>query len=152
MLSKGDYLPDISLKDKDGNQRSLSEFKGNPLVVYFYPKNETPGCVAEACSFRDQYTDFKDVGAEIVGISGDSVNSHQKFAQKRKLDFVLLSDSKRLAEKAFGVPRNLFGLLPGRVTFIADADGKIIHTFSSAANATKHVAESLKAIKSLNEN
>ncbi len=151
MINKGDYLPDVALKDQNGVKRSLAEFKGKPVVVYFYPKNETPGCVAEACSFRDSYEEFKTLGAEVVGISGDSQSSHASFAKKRRLDFVLLSDKNRIAEKAFGVPRNLFGLLPGRVTFVADKDGEIIHTFSSGVNATKHVSESLKVIRSIHE-
>ena len=125
----------------------MSEFRGSPLVVYFYPKNETRGCVAEACSFRDHYEEFKDLGAEVVGISGDSKESHQKFASKRRLPFVLLSDRKREAEKAFGVKRNFLGLIPGRVTYIFDAEGKLIHTFESATNPTKHIKEALAALR-----
>ena len=118
MLIKGDALPEISLPDQDGKEVFLSSFKGTPLVIYFYPKNNTSGCTAEACSFRDHYEKFKELGAEVIGISGDSVSSHYKVREKKKLLFILLSDKNRYAEKVFGVPRNLFGTLPGRVTFI----------------------------------
>jgi len=151
MVNKGDFLPNITLKDQHGKERSLEEFKGRPVVVYFYPKNNTPGCTAEACSFRDHYEEFKSMGAEVVGISGDSVESHRKTADKRSLPFVLLSDNNRKAEKAFGVPRNLLGMLPGRVTFIANAEGKVIHTFNSASNIQQHIQQSIKAIKSLTD-
>lgn len=150
MLKIGDQIPDITLQDQDGQDVSITSFKGkNPLVIYFYPKNNTPGCTAEACSFRDHYEAFKELGAEVIGISGDSVASHQKVKNRRKLPFILLSDSKRKAEKAFGVPRSVLGLLPGRVTFVANKAGEIIHTFNSASNATRHIPEALKALKKL---
>ncbi len=125
---------------------SLRSFKGTPLVIYFYPKNNTPGCTAEACSFRDSYEDFTTLGAMVIGISGDSVDSHKRVTKKRRLPFTLLSDSKREAEKAFGVKRNLFGLLPGRVTFIADQDGRIVDVFSSAIRPRAHITTALKSL------
>jgi peroxiredoxin Q/BCP len=149
MLKKGDFLPEVELVDQKGEKRSFREFRGRPLVVYFYPKNNTPGCTAEACGFRDHYEEFTAHGAEVIGISGDSVSSHEATARKRQLPFVLMSDSRRKAEKAFGVPRSLLGLLPGRVTFIADGDGKIIHTFNSSTHIQQHIRESLEAIASL---
>lgn len=149
MLKKGDPVPNISLKNQDGEEIQLTSFIGNkPLVIYFYPKNNTPGCTAEACSFRDQYEVFREHGTEVIGISGDSVLSHKRVKSKRKLPFILLSDANRIAEKAFGVPRNMFGMLPGRVTFISDIEGTIVHTFNSSVNATQHVAEALKVVKS----
>lgn len=148
MLRKGDSLPQLELNNQAGELVPLANFIGKqPVVIYFYPKNNTPGCTAEACSFRDSYEAFQELGAEVIGISGDSVSSHQKVAEKRSIPFVLLSDSRRKAEKAFGVPRNLFGVLPGRVTFIFNKEGKVIHTFNSASNPTKHIKESLDALK-----
>ena len=150
MLKKNDLVPDLDLEDHTGQLVSLRSYIGEkPLVVYFYPKNNTPGCTAEACAFRDNYQDFTDLGAEVIGISGDSISSHENVRKKRKLPFILLSDRKRKAEKAFGVPRNLFGMLPGRVTFVIDKEGSIVHTFTSASNPTKHVDEALRHIKKL---
>lgn len=149
MLNKGDLIPNIELEDQDGNIVSLTSFSGRPLVIYFYPKDNTRVCTAQACGFRDHYEDFKSVGAEVIGISGDSSNSHKKVATKRNLPFVLLSDPKKKALKAFKVPSSLFGLLPGRVTFIADEEGKIIHTFRADFNADKHIKQALKVLQSL---
>ncbi|MEQ9404120.1 MAG: peroxiredoxin [Cyclobacteriaceae bacterium] len=146
MLNKGEMIPEITLNNQDGNKVSLRDFDGTPLVIYFYPKDNTPGCTAEACSFRDHYEEFKVAGAEVIGVSSDTVASHKSFYDKRKLPFILLSDPYRQAEKAFGVPRNLFGLLPGRVTFIINREGMIVHTFNSSINPIKHVAEALKII------
>ena len=148
MLKVGDGIPDITLSDHDGNAVSLKDYSGKQsIVVYFYPKNETPGCIVEACSFRDHYEEFKELGAEVIGISGDSVRSHQNVKNKRKLPFVMLSDRKRLAESAFGVPRNLFGLLPGRVTFVINKEGKVIHRFNSSTNPSRHITESLEILR-----
>lgn len=149
MLKTGDRLPDLSLTGHDGKTYRFEDFKGQPLVVFFYPKNETPGCVAEACSFRDQHEEFVALGAKVVGISGDGIDSHKAFIEKRKLPYLLLSDKGRKAEKAFGVPRNLFGLLPGRVTFVADASGKIVSSHNSSTQPTSHVSAALKALESL---
>lgn len=146
MLKKGNKIPEITLKDQNGRDVSLQNFKGRPLVVYFYPKDETPGCTAEACSFRDHYEEFKAAGAEVIGISRDSVASHQSFAQKRKLPFILLSDEKGQALKAFDIKTGLFGLF-GRVTFIIDKEGMVTHSFESNLNIQKHIKESLKYIK-----
>lgn len=147
-LKKGDRIPDITLNDQNAEPVSLYEFTGKmALVVYFYPKDETSGCTAEACGFRDQYEEFEEVGARVIGISSDSVKSHEKFAKKHDLNFTILSDPKREARNAFGVKRNLFGLLPGRVTFVFNKEGKLIKEFSSAFQARKHIDEALKALK-----
>lgn len=119
-----------------------------PLVIYFYPKDNTPGCTAEACSFRDQYEDFKDLGAEVIGISSDSVSSHQQFSEQYKLPFILLSDNDKKIKTLFGVPSGLFGLLPGRVTYVTDKNGVIQMIFDSML-ATKHIPKALQAIKKL---
>ncbi len=147
MLKTGDSLPDLTLKNIEGTKLRLLDFLGQYLVIYFYPKDNTPGCTKEACEFRDNYDDFEKEGARVFGISGDSVASHQKFAARLNLNFDLLSDPKRQAEKAFGVPRNLFGLLPGRVTFIFSKEGKLIKSINSATNPKLHQIEALKAIQ-----
>ncbi len=150
-LTIGDSIPEISLKDQSGELVDLKVLsKKSPLVVYFYPKDETPGCTAQACGFRDSHEDFLDIGAQVVGISGDSTQSHEKFAKRYKLQFPLLSDPNRVAEKAFGVPRTLFGLLPGRVTYVFDAQGKMVKEFNSSTMISKHIKEAIKALKSSN--
>jgi len=146
-LSVGTKAPDFTLNDQHGKPVSLADFRGQKsVVVYFYPKDDTPGCTAEACSFRDQFTEFSDAGAEVIGISSDSEASHKKFAEKHKLPFTLLSDRGGKVRTAFGVPAT-FGLLPGRVTFVIDKEGVVRHAFNSQINATKHVAESLAVLK-----
>ena len=148
MLKVGDQIPDLKLQDQDGNWVELHAFKDkNPLVVYFYPKDETPGCTKEACEFRNEYDQFEQYQAKIFGISGDSIKSHQRFIAKHSLNFSLLSDQGRKAEKAFGVPRSLFGLLPGRVTFVIDIHGAIQHVLNSQTDARRHTHESLKVLK-----
>ncbi|MDB4977354.1 MAG: alkyl hydroperoxide reductase [Myxococcaceae bacterium] len=147
-LSVGTKAPDFTLNDQDGKPVSLSSFRGQKsVVVYFYPKDDTPGCTAEACSFRDQFTEFTDAGAEVIGISSDSEASHKKFAEKYRLPFSLLSDKGGSVRSAYGVPPT-FGLLPGRVTFVIDKEGIVKLAFNSQINASKHVAESLAVIKS----
>ena len=143
----GDMAPDFELKDKDGKQVKLSDFRGKQsVVVYFYPKDETPGCTAQACSFRDSYEDFKEVGAEVIGISSDGTGSHSGFAENHRLPFILLSDPIGKARKAYGA-YDLFGMIPGRVTYVIDKKGKVIHTFDSQLSPTKHIRESLEALR-----
>ena len=149
MLNKGDSIPDIELKDENDQTVSLSSFIGSPVVIYFYPKDNTSVCTAQACGFRDSYEEFCEIGAEVIGISRDSSESHKKVSKKRKLPFTLLSDPKKKALKAFGVPSGLFGLVPGRVTFVFDKDGKVIHTFRSDFQAQKHIDQALKALRKL---
>lgn len=148
MLNKGDAIPPISLLNQEGKLISLTSFKGRPLVIYFYPKDNTRVCTAQACGFRDNYEQFQDAGAEVIGISQDSAASHKKVAKSRKLPFILLSDPKKEALKAFKVPTALFGLIPARVTFIVDKSGTVAHTFRADFNADKHIEEALKVIKS----
>lgn len=148
-LTLGDKAPQFTLPTADGRQVSLSDYLGRqPVVVYFYPKDDTPGCTAEACAFRDQYEDFKQAGAEVIGISSDAPEAHAKFASKHRLPFLLLSDRDGAVRKAYGIPATL-GLLPGRVTFVVDRDGIIRHLFSSQFRATKHVSEAIGVLKSL---
>jgi peroxiredoxin Q/BCP len=148
-LQVGDKIPNFSAKDNNGNDFNSDSIIGNkPVVIYFYPKDNTPGCTAQACSFRDQYEDFKDLGAEVIGISSDSISSHEKFIQKYKLPFILLSDSDKKIRNLFGVKPDLFGLLPGRVTYVADKNGIIQLVFDSIA-ATNHIPRALKSIKKM---
>ena len=148
-LGVGDKAPEFTLTDQGGKTVSLKDFRGRKnVVVYFYPKDDTPGCTKEACTFRDQYTAFTDVGAEVFGISGDSAASHKAFAEKYRLPFPLLSDGDGTVRKAFGVPRTL-GLLPGRVTYVIDKQGVIRHAFNSQLNPTKHVDEAIAVLKAL---
>ena len=118
------------------------------MVVYFYPKDFTRGCTAEACGFRDSYEAFKDLGAEVIGISSDSQDSHRDFAQQHHLPFILLSDADSAVRKAYGVKKSL-GLFAGRVSFVIDKKGIIRHIFSSQTRATAHVGEALNVLKSL---
>jgi thioredoxin-dependent peroxiredoxin len=147
-ITKGAVVPNFKAKTQSGDSFELSDYLGKPLVIYFYPKDNTPGCTTQACSFRDQYQDFQDLGAEVIGISGDSEASHDKFAQKHKLPFILLSDSTKKIRKLFGVPTHFFGLMPGRVTYIIDKQGKVVSVFDSI-KANVHIEHALKMIKKM---
>ena len=141
MLQIGDQAPDFTLTTTSGEAFRLSDLRGQRnVVLYFYPKDDTPGCTAEACSFRDQYQDFQDLGAEVVGVSSDSEASHQKFTQKHRLPFPLLADAGGKVRKLYEVPRSYLGLLPGRVTFVIDKQGVIQYVFNSMSRATDHVS------------
>lgn len=144
-LNIGDQVPDLSLMNEKGEEFSFRDID-KALVVYFYPKDFTPGCTKEACSFRDSYEDFRDLGAEVVGVSADSQKSHSRFRTKHQLPFLLLSDSDKTARKAFGVKSNLLGLLPGRETFVFNKEGKLIFRFNSM-NSTGHIVEALNALR-----
>ena len=144
----GSSIPSFTLPDQNGNLFDINSVLGKMnLVIYFYPKDDSPGCTAEACSFQDQFEVFKEADALIIGISGQSVQSHKEFAIKHRLTFTLLSDERNKIRKQFGVPTNFLGLIPGRVTYIADKTGKVIFIFNSQTNATKHVDEALRILK-----
>ena len=147
----GDRAPDFTLPSLTGEPVSLETFLGKKnIVLYFYPKDNTPGCTTEACSFRDSYEVFQEAGAEVIGISSDSEKSHQQFAKQYRLPFILLSDLGGVVRKFYGVPAT-FGLLPGRVTYIIDKQGIVRHIFSSQFAPQMHVAEALKVLKELSE-
>ena len=147
----GDRAPDFTLPSLTGEPVSLESFLGKKnIVLYFYPKDNTSGCTAEACSFRDSYEVFQEAGAEVIGISSDSEKSHQQFAKQYRLPFILLSDLGGVVRKFYGVPAT-FGLLPGRVTYIIDKQGIVRHIFSSQFAPQMHVAEALKVLKALRE-
>lgn len=151
-IAVGDKAPDFKLHDQNGRTVTLAEFRGKKAVVlYFYPKDETPGCTKEACSFRDSYEDFVKAGAEVIGVSGDSVAKHQAFAQHHRLPFTLLADDGNQLRKAYGVPSTLW-ILPGRVTYVIDNGGVVRHVFDSQMQATKHISEALAVISSLASN
>jgi len=142
----GDLAPDFSLKSQDGEVVRLSDLlsRGN-VVVYFYPKDRTPGCTAEAGAFRDSFSRFKELGAEVVGISSDSVESHQGFASECGLPFKILSDADGEVRRLYGVSSTM-GLIPGRVTYVIDKEGTVRYIFSSQLQATRHVSEALEAL------
>ena len=149
MSTTGEPVPELTLFRDDGTPVQLKELLGSrTLVLYFYPKDETPGCTAEACSFRDAYEDFLAAGADVVGVSSDSGESHQAFKAHHRLPFTLLTDRGGAAARALGVKRTL-GLLPGRVTFVIGRDGVIRHRFDSQLQVKKHIGEALALVKSL---
>lgn len=150
-LRRGDTAPDFTLPDQNGKKVSLKDFLSrNSVVLYFYPKDETPGCTKEACTFRDQYEIFKSHDALVVGVSSDSTDSHARFTAHHRLPFILLSDAGGEVRKLYGVPSTL-GLLPGRVTYVIDRQGIIRHVFSSQFNAGKHVEEAIKILKEIKQ-
>ena len=146
MLNAGDSMPDVTLDGETGPVR-LRDRIGKPLVVYFYPKDETYGCTAEACSFRDQYEDFVAAGAEVIGVSRDDAASHAKFREHHHLPFTLLSDPGGKIAASWGVKTTLG--IPGRVTFVFDKAGVVRHRFDSAIRFGKHVDEALAIVKTL---
>ncbi len=149
-IEKGSKVPSFALKDQDGKLFDIQTVLGKKnLVIYFYPKDDSPGCTKEACYFRDQFEVFSQADAIIIGISGQSVESHKKFAEKYHLSFTLLSDEGNKVRKLFGVPTDLFGTLPGRVTYVADKTGTVMYVFDSQSQATKHVDEALRILKEM---
>lgn len=145
---EGSQVPSFELKNQYGELFSSDSVVGKKnLVIYFYPKDDTPGCTKEACSFRDQFAVFADADAMIIGISAQSVESHLAFAKKHRLNYLLLSDTGNQVRKLFGVPGNLFGLIPGRVTYIVDKKGEVIYIFNSQMDAEKHVDEALRILQ-----
>ena len=146
-LQKGDRVPDFVLKDTEGNDFDSKTLVGKQaFVLYFYPKDFTPGCTKEACEFRDRYEDFKALGVEVIGVSSDSVKSHQRFKKRYQLPFVFLSDQKGRLRKQFGIKGDLFGLLPGRETYVVDKEGVIQLQFNSM-NASRHITKALQIVE-----
>jgi len=148
MLEKGCPAPDFSLSDKDGKIYSLKDFAGRRFVLYFYPKDNTPGCTRQACAFASEYLRFREIGVEVVGISRDSAASHQKFAEKYSLPFILLSDPELSAIKAYDVwqEKKLYGKVSMgvvRTTYIIDQNGVIEHAIPKA-NPDTNAAEILE--------
>jgi peroxiredoxin Q/BCP len=145
----GDPAPDFSLVSSDGERLSLSQFQGrSEVVLFFYPKDDSPVCTAEACSFRDSYEAFCEAGAAVIGVSADSVELHRRFAARHGLPFPLLADPDGSLRARFGVPRTL-GLIPGRVTYLIDRRGIIRHIFASQFQPARHAAEALRVLKQM---
>ncbi len=141
----GDTIPYFTLKDQNGNDFDISTLLGRKkLVIFFYPQDGSLNCTREACYFRDLYDIFDEVDAVIIGISGQSVESHKAFAETNRLNYTLLSDQDNTVRKLFGVPGRAFGLIPGRVTYVADRSGKVVHIFDSQTEVQRHVDEAMK--------
>jgi len=147
-IQVGDKTPNFSLKDQNNTVFNSADFIGEKaMIIYFYPKDDTPGCTKEACSFRDEFEDFTKLNVEVIGISSDSVESHKKFAAKYNLPFTLLADTKKEVQKLFGVPKSILGMIPGRVTYVVDKNGTVIYIFNSLRNAEQHIVEAKKALE-----
>lgn len=145
-LKVGDTIPDFTAKDADGKLFDSRAVIGKKtVIIYFYPKDDTPQCTAQACGFRDVYANFVSLGVEVIGISSDDVDSHQEFIRKYNLPFLLLSDSDKAVRMLFGVPSKFFGLLPGRVTYLVDKQGVIQEIFDSMTGM-KHVREMITKV------
>jgi peroxiredoxin Q/BCP len=148
-IEVGKPAPDFTLPALKGGAVTLSDFVGKKnVVLFFYPKDMTPGCTVEACTFRDAYEDFVAAGAEVIGISADSVESHQQFASKHSLPMQLLTDADGQVRSRYGIKKTL-GMFPGRETFIIDKTGVVRHVFRSQLQVKKHVEESLQILKKL---
>ena len=141
----GDMIPAFSLPDQDGNLFDITTLIGKKkLVIFFYPQDGSLNCTREACYFRDLADVFDEADAVVIGISGQSVESHKEFAEKNKLKYTLLSDSGNVVRKLFGVPGKAFGFIPGRVTYVADRSGKVVYVFDSQTETQRHADEALK--------
>jgi len=150
-IGVGDKAPDFTLPSQSGEPVRLQDRIGQRVVVlYFYPKDETRGCTAEACAFRDSHEVFTDAGAEVIGVSSDSVDRHASFAGRHNLPFTLLSDAGGKVRKAYGVPAAL-GFIPGRVTYVIDRSGTVRHAFNSMTNIDGHVKDALAVVRQLQD-
>ncbi len=148
-VSVGDVAPDFTLPDQSGTPVRLGDLVGRKTVVlYFYPRDETPGCTIEARAFRDSYEQFSAKDAQVLGVSSDSVQSHRRFARRHNLPFLLLSDRDGAVRRLYGVEKTL-GLLPGRVTYVIDQTGVVRHVYSSQLRATRHPREALMMLSTL---
>lgn len=148
-LQVGDNIPHFSALDTNGNLfESQTVIGKKPLVIYFYPKDNTRVCTEQACSFRDQYQDFTALGTEVIGVSSDSVKAHQRFANQYELPFILLSDANKKLRQLFGVPNDLLGLIPGRVTYVINREGVIQLVFNSMSGKI-HIQKALEMLKSM---
>ena len=145
-LKTGDRLPDVQMLGESGRVRLWDYVGGRPVVVYFYPRDDTPGCTAQACAFRDSHDEFAAMGAQVIGISADNLASHAQFRERYRLPFPLFADESGEVAAAFGVAQ---GWLPGRVTFVADADGVIRYVFDSQLRVGVHVKRAKEEIAKL---
>jgi thioredoxin-dependent peroxiredoxin len=146
MLTRGDHIPDVPLVNADGSTVLLGSLIDRPLVLFFYPKDNTPGCTAEVCAFRDDYEAFVEAGADVIGVSSDDNQSHANFRERHRLPYRLMSDPGGAARKAFGIPKTL-GILPGRATFVINRQGTILYAFNSQFAPERHVKNALEALR-----
>ncbi|NJK59460.1 MAG: peroxiredoxin [Oscillatoriales cyanobacterium SM2_1_8] len=147
-LAPGTPAPDFTLPDSTGQPVTLSQFRGQKnVVLFFYPKDDSPGCTLEACGFRDRYAEFQDAGAEVIGISSDSEVSHQQFARRHNFPFLLLSDREGAVQKLYDA--KALWVLPGRVTYAIDKEGIVRYVFDSMLDFAGHVAQSLRMLQAL---
>jgi peroxiredoxin Q/BCP len=145
----GDRAPDFELLAANGQTVRLSDFRGNKnVVLYFYPASETPGCTVQACGFRDAYSQFQALGAEVIGISGDPLDKQTGFQSHHRLPFLVLSDPDNKVRQTYGAS-TLFGLFPGRVTYVIDKDGIVRYIFDSMFNVKEHIDSALKILRTL---
>lgn len=144
-IQVGDKIPPFTLKDQNGNDFDICSVLGRKkLVIFFYPQDGSLNCTREACYFRDLSDVFEEADSILIGISGQSVESHKEFADKNRLKYTLLSDNKNTVRKLFGVPGAVFGLIPGRVTYVAERSGKVAYIFNSQTETQRHADEALK--------
>lgn len=148
-IQVGEPIPSFTLQDQEGKEFNSDDYAGKPLVIFFYPKDHTPGCTAQACSFRDHESDFAATGAVVVGVNSGSVKEHAGFVKKYNLNFPVLSDPGHKVRKSFGSPGLLFNQVADRVTYVTDKDHKVVYVFKSLSKATDHVDESLNFLKTL---
>ena len=145
LLKAGDMAPDFSSVDQNGKPVKLSDFRGNPVVVYFYPKDDTPGCTKEACNFRDNYGVYEKAGVKVLGVSVDDPHSHKKFEEKYKLNFTLVADHEKKISENYGV---LGERSAKRVTYLIDGNGKVVHVYPKVS-PDGHAVEVMKKLKEL---
>ena len=151
IINIGNTFPNFTLFDEKGEKFSLNnDFTKSYLVLYFYPKDETPGCTKQACYFKNFYLDFKNFDCEIIGISSDDKKSHEKFKTNNSLPFMLLSDHKSKLRKELNLPKDFFGLSPGRITFLIDKNKEILFIHRSSLNMKSHINSVLKYLKKNN--
>lgn len=143
MLKTGIYAPEVEAKDQNGQLHRLSDYRGSWVLLYFYPRDNTPGCTKEACAFRDSYEEFRKIQAVVLGVSKDSVGSHEKFAKEFELPFTLLSDSDHQIVKDYGA-----GGLFSRISYLIDPSGRIAKVYDQVKPA-EHAAEVLHDLASL---
>ena len=150
MIAIGDPCPIFQLPNQDGELVDIQTIIGEQnIVIYFYPKDDTRGCTIEACSFRDANQEFLDLGATVIGISADNVDSHKRFSTKYQLNFSLLADQKKEVRNLFGVPASLFGILPGRVSYVINKKGIVCGIYNSMLDPNGHIDKALALLRTL---
>jgi peroxiredoxin Q/BCP len=149
MLNENDKAPAFSLAADDGRTVTLESLKGKPVVLYFYPKDDTSGCTREACAFRDSYEDFQDAGADVIGVSGGTTEGKQKFIRSNRLPFTLLNDADGAVQAMYGIGKALLGFSSQRITYVIDREGVIRHKFESNFNMEAHARDALQIVRAL---